>query len=56
MNKTFLVVKRNGKQIWVVIRQEAHDPQYVIGSRIPGYGRVIEVREMPSECFVVEAK
>lgn len=42
-NKTFLVEKK-GKQIWVVIRQMAHDPQYKIGSHIPSYGKVIAVR------------
>ena len=44
MNKAF-VVEKNGKTRVVVIRQLAHDPQYVVGSRIPGYGKVVEVRE-----------
>lgn len=42
MNKTFKV-ERKGKQTWVVIRQMPHDPQYTVGSRIPGYGKVVEV-------------
>jgi hypothetical protein len=44
MNKTFKV-ERKGKQTWIVIRQMPHDPQYTVGSRIPGYGIVIEVKE-----------
>lgn len=43
MNKTFQVEKK-GKRQWVVIRQMAHDPQYKVGSHIPSYGKVIEVR------------
>ena len=42
MTKTFKV-ERKGKQTWVVIRQMPHDPQYVIGSTIPGYGKVVAV-------------
>lgn len=42
MNKTFKV-ERRGKQTWVAVRQMPHDPQYVVGSRIPGLGRVVEV-------------
>jgi hypothetical protein len=42
MTKTFKV-ERKGKQAWVVIRQMPHDPQYKIGSRIPGYGKVVEI-------------
>jgi hypothetical protein len=41
MTKTFKV-ERKGKQTWVVIRQMPHDPQYKVGSRIPGYGKVVE--------------
>jgi hypothetical protein len=44
MTKTFKVEKK-GKQTWVVIRQMPHDPQYKIGSRIPGYGKVVEISE-----------
>ena len=43
MNKSFLVEKK-GKRQWVTIRQMPHDPQYKIGSHIPGYGKVVEVR------------
>ena len=43
MTKTFKV-ERKGKQTWVAVRQMAHDPQYVVGSRIPGLGKVVEVR------------
>ncbi|MGA7218463.1 MAG: hypothetical protein WBX38_09120 [Candidatus Sulfotelmatobacter sp.] len=43
MKKTFKV-ERNGKQTWVVVRQMPHDTQYAVGSRIPGLGRVIEIR------------
>jgi hypothetical protein len=46
MNKTFKV-ERNGKRTWVVIRQSAHDPQYKLGSRIPGYGKVVEISTAP---------
>lgn len=41
--KTFLVEKK-GKRQWIVIRQMPHDPVYVVGSKIPSYGTVIEVR------------
>ena len=40
-NKTFTVETKSGKRIVVVIRQMPHDPQYKIGSRIPGYGKVV---------------
>ena len=43
-NKTF-VVEKNGKQSIVVIRQMAHYPQYKIGSRIPGWGVVVAIKE-----------
>jgi len=43
-NKTFQVEKK-GKRVWVVIRQSETDPKYKIGSHIPGYGRVVEVRD-----------
>lgn len=44
MNKTYQVEKKNGKLAWVIIRQMPHDPQYVVGSTIPGYGKVVAVR------------
>ena len=44
MNKSFTVETKSGKRVVVVIRQMAHDPQYKIGSRIPGYGKVVEVK------------
>lgn len=47
-NKTFLVEKK-GKRQWVVIRQSAHDPKYKIGSHIPSYGKVLEVRDFAKE-------
>lgn len=47
-NKVFQTEKR-GKLSWVVIRQAAHDPQYKIGSHIPGYGKVVAVREQESK-------
>lgn len=44
MNKTF-VVEKKGKRLVVLIRQiPGHDPAYKIGSHIPSYGKVIEVR------------
>ena len=43
-NKTF-VVEKKGKRSVVVVRQMAHDPQYKIGSVIPGLGNVVEVWE-----------
>lgn len=43
MVKTFKV-ERKGKQTWVLVRQMPHDPQYTVGSVIPGYGKVMEVR------------
>jgi len=46
MTRTFKV-ERKGKQTWVVIRQMPHDPQYKIGSRIPGYGKVVEISTAP---------
>ena len=39
-NKKFFVEK-NGRKTWVVIRQLPHDPQYKLGSHIPGYGKVV---------------
>lgn len=36
-------VEKKGKLSWVVIRQLAHDPQYRIGSIIPGYGKVVAI-------------
>jgi hypothetical protein len=51
MNKTFKV-ERGGKQAWVVIRQMAHDTQYKVGSRIPGYGKVVEVKTSTSHADV----
>jgi hypothetical protein len=44
-NKTFRVETKQGKLIWVVIRQSETDREYKIGSRIPGYGQVVEVKE-----------
>ena len=41
MTKTFKV-EAKGKQSWVAIRQMPHDPQYKVGSRIPGYGKVVD--------------
>lgn len=43
MNKVMRVEKK-GKQSWVVVRQMPHDPQYQVGSKIPGLGVVIEIR------------
>lgn len=43
MNKHFLIELKNGKREWFVIRQMAHDPQYAVGSKIPGLGRVVSV-------------
>lgn len=53
MTKTFKVEKK-GIQTWVVIRQMAHDPQYKIGSRIPGYGKVVGVNAEESELTNVQ--
>ena len=36
-------VNKKRKLSWVIVRQLPHDPQYKIGSRIPGYGVVVEV-------------
>lgn len=44
MTKTFKV-ERKGKQTWVAVRQMAHDPQFKIGSHIPGLGKVVAVGE-----------
>jgi hypothetical protein len=41
-NKKFFVEKK-GKRTWVVIRQLPQDPQYKLGSHIPGYGKVAAV-------------
>ena len=43
--KKFQVEKR-GKRLWVLIRQMPHDPQYKLGSHIPGYGKVVAVEEV----------
>ena len=48
-NKTFQVEKR-GKRTWVTIRQEAHDPQYKLGSHIPSYGKVVAVQNECAFC------
>lgn len=40
MNKRF-VVERHGKVSYCIIRQMPHDPQYSIGSTIPGFGEVV---------------
>jgi len=34
--------EKNGKFVFVLERQMAHDPQYKIGSKIPGRGKVVE--------------
>lgn len=39
--KKFLVEAKNGKREWRLVRQMAHDPQYTVGSKIPGLGRVV---------------
>jgi hypothetical protein len=45
MNKSFKV-ERKGKQEWRIVRQiPGIDPQYTVGSHIPGLGKVVEVRE-----------
>lgn len=44
ITKEFLVEKK-GKQSLVILRQMAHDPQYKVGSHIPGYGKVVAVKE-----------
>jgi hypothetical protein len=53
MTKAFKV-ERKGKQTWVVVRQMAHDPQYKVGSLIPGLGKVVE--EQSSTSAAVEAQ
>ena len=40
MNKRF-VVEKHGELSNCIIRQMPHDPQYVIGSTIPGFGKVV---------------
>lgn len=49
-NKSFLIQRNNGKQEWVLIRQEPHDPQYKLGSRIPRLGEVIRVKDQCAMC------
>jgi hypothetical protein len=34
--------EKNGKFVFVLERQMAHDVQYKIGSKIPGRGKVVE--------------
>lgn len=53
MTKTFKV-ERKGKQTWVAVRQMPHDPQYKVGSRIPGLGKVVE--EQSSTAALCEQK
>jgi len=44
-NKTFQIVDKKSKAIWVVIRQVAGiDKIYNLGSKIPGYGKVIGIK------------
>ena len=46
-NKTFQVIDRRGKAIWIVIRQIAGlDKIYQLGDKIPGYGRVIGIKAL----------
>jgi len=45
LNKKFQVEQR-GQLQWVLIRQAPHDPQYKMGSHIPGYGKVVAVEEV----------
>ena len=33
---------KNGKIVFVLERQMPHDPQYKLGSKIPGRGEVVE--------------
>jgi hypothetical protein len=40
MNKRF-VVERHGEVSYCIIRQMPYDPQYVVGSTIPGFGKVL---------------
>ena len=49
MNKKFQVEKR-GKRSWVLIRQAPHDPQYKLGSQIPGHGKVVAVKDECGMC------
>jgi hypothetical protein len=34
--------EKNGKFVFVLERQMAHDTQYKLGSKIPGRGKVVE--------------
>jgi hypothetical protein len=52
-NKKFFVEKK-GKRTWVVIRQLPQDPQYKLGSHIPGYGKVVAVSAVDSCGFCGE--
>lgn len=36
-------VEKRGKRSWILIRQAPHDPQYKLGSHIPGYGKVVAI-------------
>ena len=40
MNKQF-AVEKYGKVSYCIIRQMPHDPKYVVGSTIPGFGKVV---------------
>lgn len=43
MSKSFKLQTKSGRTIFMIIRQMPHDPQYKVGSRIPGCGVVIEI-------------
>ena len=38
----FRCESKNGKIVFVLERQMPHDPQYKLGSKIPGRGEVVE--------------
>jgi len=42
-NVIFRCEGKNGKIVFVIERQMPHDPQYKLGGRIPGRGKVVEV-------------
>ena len=43
MNKTFKVEAKSGRTLFVFERQLPHDKKYIVGSRIPGRGVVVEI-------------
>ena len=47
MTKSFQV-EQKGKLTWRVVHQSPSDPQYKIGSRIPGLGKVVAVEPQGS--------